>query len=213
MAEDEQQERGEEVEVEAPETPEAEATPEAPEAEATPEVPEAEAAPDAPEAEADAEPAAPVHPKEARRRRRSAHTGEAREPRDAPTRQDERDAARREKAGRRRAHRGRARTKAAERRSAAPAPQPDPPTREGTGRPKVRQGVVVSDRPDKTITVRVDVTRRHRLYQKTIRSSATVHAHDERNEARAGDTVRVVESRPLSRTKRWRLVEVVERAR
>jgi small subunit ribosomal protein S17 len=72
---------------------------------------------------------------------------------------------------------------------------------------------VVSDRPDKTITVRVDLTRRHRLYRKTVRSSSTLHAHDAGNEARAGDTVRIVESRPLSRTKRWRLVEVVERAR
>ncbi|MFL5819633.1 MAG: 30S ribosomal protein S17 [Solirubrobacteraceae bacterium] len=77
----------------------------------------------------------------------------------------------------------------------------------------MRQGVVVSDRADKSITVRVDLTRRHRLYEKTVRSSSNLHAHDERNEARAGDTVRVIESRPLSRTKRWRLVEVVERAR
>jgi small subunit ribosomal protein S17 len=82
-----------------------------------------------------------------------------------------------------------------------------------TGRPKVRQGIVVSDRPDKTITVRVDVTRRHRRYEKTMRSSSTLHVHDERNEAHVGDTVRVVESRPLSATKRWRLVEVMERAR
>ena len=64
-----------------------------------------------------------------------------------------------------------------------------------------------------TITVRIDVARRHRRYQKTIRSSTTLHAHDERNEAHTGDTVRVVEARPLSRSKRWRLVEVVERAR
>jgi small subunit ribosomal protein S17 len=73
--------------------------------------------------------------------------------------------------------------------------------------------VVVSDRADKTITVRVDLTRRHRLYEKTIRSSSTLHAHDERNEAHVGDTVRVEESRPRSRTKRWRLLEVLERAR
>ncbi|MDQ6916060.1 MAG: 30S ribosomal protein S17 [Actinomycetota bacterium] len=88
-----------------------------------------------------------------------------------------------------------------------------PPAARPEGRPKVRQGVVTSDRPDKTITVRVDVTRRHRRYEKTIRSSSTLHAHDERNEAHVGDTVRVVESRPRSRTKRWRLVEVLERAR
>ncbi|HEV2075718.1 MAG TPA: 30S ribosomal protein S17 [Thermoleophilaceae bacterium] len=72
---------------------------------------------------------------------------------------------------------------------------------------------MISDRPDKTISVRLDVTRRHRTYKKIVRESSTLHAHDERNEASAGDTVRVVEARPLSRTKRWRLVEVTERAR
>src|SRR5205085_12137535 len=81
------------------------------------------------------------------------------------------------------------------------------------GRQKVRQGVVVSDKPDKTIVVRIDMARRHPRYEKIVRSSTTLHAHDERNEANAGDTVRVVESRPLSRTKRWRLVEVLARAR
>jgi small subunit ribosomal protein S17 len=83
----------------------------------------------------------------------------------------------------------------------------------GPGRPRERQGVVVSDKADKTITVRIDVTRQHRIYKKTIRESTRLHAHDERNDAHAGDTVRVVESRPLSRTKRWRLLEVMERAR
>jgi small subunit ribosomal protein S17 len=87
------------------------------------------------------------------------------------------------------------------------------PAERDPGKPKVRQGVVVSDRADKTITVRIDVARRHRTYKKIVRDSSTLHVHDERNEASAGDTVRVVESRPLSRTKRWRLVEVVERAR
>jgi len=56
------------------------------------------------------------------------------------------------------------------------------------------------------------VARRHRRYEKIVRSSTTLHAHDEDNHARTGDTVRVVESRPLSRTKRWRLVDVLERA-
>jgi small subunit ribosomal protein S17 len=73
--------------------------------------------------------------------------------------------------------------------------------------------VVVSDRADKTITVRIDVARPHRMYKKIVRTSSTLHAHDEANEAHTGDTVRVIESRPLSRTKRWRLVEVLERAR
>jgi small subunit ribosomal protein S17 len=78
---------------------------------------------------------------------------------------------------------------------------------------KTRQGVVVSDRADKTITVRIDVARRHRRYQKIVRTSSTLHAHDERNDAHIGDTVVVRESRPLSRSKRWRLVEVLERAK
>ncbi len=81
------------------------------------------------------------------------------------------------------------------------------------GKRKVRQGIVVSDKADKTITVRIDTARRHRRYEKIVRSSSTLHAHDEGNEAHEGDTVRVVESRPLSRTKRWRLMDVLERAR
>jgi small subunit ribosomal protein S17 len=81
------------------------------------------------------------------------------------------------------------------------------------GNPKVRQGIVVSDKADKTITVRIDVARRHRRYEKIVRTSGTVHAHDESNDAHIGDTVVVRECRPLSRSKRWRLVEVVERAK
>ena len=78
------------------------------------------------------------------------------------------------------------------------------------GARKVRQGIVVSDKADKTITVRIDVARRHRRYEKIVRSSSTLHAHDENNEAHEGDVVRVIESRPLSRTKRWKLVDVLE---
>ena len=115
------------------------------------------------------------------------------------------------------AARSRRRAKEKEKRAAARASAPPAPALEGKqhgpGRPKVRQGVVVSDKADKTITVRIDVTRRHRTYKKIVRHSTTLHAHDERNDAHAGDTVRIVESRPISRLKRWRLVEVVERAR
>jgi small subunit ribosomal protein S17 len=78
---------------------------------------------------------------------------------------------------------------------------------------KVRQGIVVSDRGEKSITVRIDIVRRHPTYEKVVRLSRTLHAHDEGNEAGEGDVVRVVETRPLSKTKRWRLVEVVEKAR
>jgi small subunit ribosomal protein S17 len=77
----------------------------------------------------------------------------------------------------------------------------------------VRQGIVVSAKPDKTITVRIDSARRHTRYEKIVRSSTTLHAHDETNDAGEGDTVRIVESRPLSRLKRWRLDEVLERAK
>ena len=76
-----------------------------------------------------------------------------------------------------------------------------------------RQGIVVSDKADKTITVRIDIARRHRRYEKIVRTSNTLHAHDESNDAHIGDTVVVREAGPLSRTKRWRLVEVVERAK
>ena len=106
------------------------------------------------------------------------------------------------------------RAKQKQKRGAERGPAQTPPSREhGPGRPKVRQGVVVADKADKSITVRIDVTRRHRMYKKIVRESSTLHAHDERNEAHEGDLVRVVESRPLSRTKRWRLVEVLERSR
>jgi small subunit ribosomal protein S17 len=78
---------------------------------------------------------------------------------------------------------------------------------------KSRQGLVVSSSRDKTITVRLETSRPHPVYGKTVRTSSKLHAHDERNEASDGDLVRVVECRPLSRQKRWRLVEIVEKAR
>jgi small subunit ribosomal protein S17 len=84
---------------------------------------------------------------------------------------------------------------------------------ETRGRRKVRTGVVVSDRMDKTVVVRIDRSFLHPLYKKTVRRSKKLAAHDERNEAHVGDRVRVVETRPLSKSKRWRLVEIVERAR
>ena len=97
--------------------------------------------------------------------------------------------------------------------SAETVPTAPDPANAGKGAPRVRQGVVTSDKADKTITVRIDSARRHRQYKKIVRRSMTLHAHDEQNTAGMGDTVRVVESRPLSATKRWRLVEVTERAR
>jgi small subunit ribosomal protein S17 len=78
---------------------------------------------------------------------------------------------------------------------------------------KVRQGVVVSDVQDKTIVVRVLRTTTHPLYSKTMQVSKKYHVHDEANDANVGDTVRIIETRPLSKLKRWRLEEVVERAK
>ena len=82
----------------------------------------------------------------------------------------------------------------------------------GRGTRKERVGMVVSDRPDKTVTVSVETLVRHPLYKKRVRRSKRFMVHDERNEARVGDTVRIVETRPLSARKRWRLANIVSRA-
>ena len=88
-----------------------------------------------------------------------------------------------------------------------------PPAEPAVSTPQLRTGTVVSAKPDKTIVVRIDHARRHRKYEKIVRSTTKLHVHDETNDAHEGDVVRVVESRPLSRTKRWKLVEVLERAK
>jgi small subunit ribosomal protein S17 len=180
------------------------------------------AAGDAPEAAAD-EPAA--KPKaaprsgptrrqqlEARRAERQAARG-----RRKPRTPEERDAERRERraalAKQRRAYRQKLKVKKAEARKAEPPREPAHAPEHGPGRAKVRQGVVVSQKGEKTITVAIDVVRRHKRYHKIMRSTVKLYAHDERNDAHEGDTVRVQECRPMSRTKRWRLLEVVERAR
>jgi small subunit ribosomal protein S17 len=186
------------------------------------ETPAAEAAPEADEtsdispqdegADAPAEEEAPevLTPKQARKLARSQHAGEAKPERSVEERTAERVERRKKKAQQRRAWRAKSHEK-----HKAGGPREGTPTAEDTGvaNGRERQGVVVSDKADKTITVRVDIARQHRTYGKIVRTSSTLHAHDERNEANAGDTVRVVESRPLSRTKRWRLVEILEKAR
>ena len=78
---------------------------------------------------------------------------------------------------------------------------------------KTRTGVVVSDKMDKTIVVAVRDNVRHPLYNKIVKKTYKLKAHDEANEAKIGDTVRVMETRPLSKDKRWRLVEIMERAK
>ena len=96
-----------------------------------------------------------------------------------------------------------------ERKSITRLPKPE----HERGRRQERQGKVVSASADKTIVVRVDVAKAHPMYKKVIRRSSKLHAHDEENQAKVGDIVRIVETRPLSKLKRWRLQEVVEAAK
>jgi small subunit ribosomal protein S17 len=210
-------ERSEAVPENIVEEVEAQAAPDegAAEAEATAEETPAEETP-AEETPAEEEaPAAEAGPsrKERNAAARKAKAKSAAGPRSLEDRLAERKAHRETNAAARTRYRARLKAKRAEARAAAPASDEQHAPEHGPGRPKVRQGVVVSDKGDKTIVVRIDVARRHRRYHKILRSSSTLHVHDERNDAHAGDTVRVVECRPMSKTKRWRLTEVLERAR
>jgi small subunit ribosomal protein S17 len=230
MAEEEKSQKQEQegqAEEKAPEAdaPEAEAEEKAPEADAPAEA-EVPAEEEAAEEEAPAEDAPEEAPAEeeataaeaggadeevgdwkARRRvERSRRSGEAGPQRSADERATERAQHRALAARRRSSYRKKQRGKGGRGEGTPPA------ERRSAGR-KVRQGRVVSNKPDKTITVQIDVVRRHTSYEKIIRHSSTLHAHDEQNEANQGDLVRVVETRPLSRTKRWRLVQVLEKAK
>jgi small subunit ribosomal protein S17 len=199
----EEPENNETTEEEAPE-PEV-----APEAEAPAAEPPAEEAPaeEAPAAEEPAaEPAEALSPKQLRKRERSAHTGEALPPRSPDERAGERASRRAKKATLRRARR------VAERAKRTPGTG-TPPAERAPGTKAVRQGTVISDKADKTITVRLEIVRRHPKYEKIVRRTAKVRAHDENNDAHTGDVVRLIEARPTSKSKRWRLVEVLERAR
>lgn len=196
------------------ETPEQTETPEEAVEETPAPVEEAPPAEEAPVAEQAPAPAGTA-PKTARAETRASarqQTASARPSRSPEERQAERNAERRRKAAARTRRRGKDKTKRAAARAEQPA-QEQPVHEHGPGRPKIRQGIVTSSKPDKSITVRIDTARRHMRYEKIVRSSSTLHAHDDANDANEGDVVRVVESRPLSRTKRWRLLEVLERAR
>lgn len=103
----------------------------------------------------------------------------------------------------------RVRTPATERKAIVRLPKPE----HERGRTQERRGVVVSSAMDKTIVVKVDVIKSHPKYKKVVRRSVKFHAHDEQNAANVGDVVRIVETRPLSATKRWRLAEIVEAAK
>jgi len=144
--------------------------------------------------------------KEKRRLERSRLPHKPKPQRSAEERKAERAERRKRKAGERRKERAAKKT-ARTKGTGTPVAEKD------ANAAKVRQGVVVSSKAEKSITVRVDIVRRHPTYEKVIRRSRTLHAHDERNEAGEGDTVRVVETRPLSKTKRWRLVEILEKAK
>ena len=146
-------------------------------------------------------------PKAKRRLERSRASGPPRPARTPDERAKERAEEHRASGERRRRYR------AARRRKRGEPGTGTPPAPREAGPKKVRQGTVVSAGGDKTITVEIAVVRRHPTYEKVVRRTSKLHAHDEANQAQAGDVVRVVESRPLSRTKRWRLLEILEKAR
>ena len=156
------------------------------------------------------EPAVPALSGKEERARRDHLARSQRGPRTAEDRDAERRELRSKKAVarlRRREQEKVKRASAGEKKTGTPPAPPKDTT------PQMRTGTVVSAKPDKTITVRIDVARRHQRYEKIVRSTTKLHAHDETNDARQGDVVRVSESRPLSRNKRWKLEEVLERAK
>jgi small subunit ribosomal protein S17 len=165
----------------------------------------APAAEAAPEKEPDPEDDLPW--KERRRLQRSRRPSEAKPALSPEERAAARVEGRKKKAAERRTERAAAKAKKGEAGTGTPPATPD------SNAAKVRQGIVTSNKGEKSITVRIDFARRHPTYEKIVRRSRTLHAHDERNEAGEGDVVRIVETRPLSKTKRWRLVDVVEKAR
>ena len=176
----------------------AEAAPEA-EAEAAPEAEaaqEAEAAGASPEAEADAAPEA------------EAEAAPEPEPEAVPAPEPKKKRKRLPRSERRQRPRVK-REPSGERKPIVRLPKPEGER----GRKQERRGVVVSSAMDKTIVVQVETSKLHPRYKKVIRRATKFHAHDERNEANVGDVVRIVETRPLSKTKNWRLAEIVEAAK
>jgi ribosomal protein uS17 len=182
----------EEPAAEEPEAEESAPEPEEPAAEA-PE-PETEPAAEEPTAEAEPEPeAAPAQP----------------EPEAAPAQPAPKPKRKRLPRSQRHKHVKPKRERPAQRSPIVRLPKPE----HVRGRSQERRGVVVSDAMDKTIVVKVDTVKAHRRYKKVVRRSTRFHAHDEQNAAKVGDLVRIVETRPLSKTKNWRLAEVLEEAK
>jgi small subunit ribosomal protein S17 len=187
-------------EEETPEEPEEEAAPEEPEAEPLEEE-EAPAEPAAePEAEAAPEEATPEEPEA----EPSEEEGEPEPAAEAPSKKKAKP--KRLPRSQRRQRPKVKRERPAQRKPIVRLPKPE----HDRGRSQERRGVVVSSAMDKTIVVQVEMLKRHRRYKKVIRSANKFHVHDERNEAKVGDVVRIVETRPLSKTKNWRLAEIVE---
>ncbi len=206
MSEDEKKDTAEETPDESPEADEAKSEAPAEEAVDSPDSDEKAEEPEAPAAESEPDPEDELPWKEKRRLAKSRRPHKARPQQSPEERKAARLAERKRRAGERRKER------AAAKKKKTPGTG-TPPAEKDTNAAKIRQGIVVSDKGQKSITVRVDIVRRHPTYEKVIRRSRTLHAHDERNEAGEGDVVRVVETRPLSKTKRWRLVEVLEKAK
>jgi small subunit ribosomal protein S17 len=198
-------------EAQAEETPAEEAPAEEPQAEEAADEPAADDAPaeEAPAADTAGGASADDEGLDWKARRRLERSRRPAEPSPQQT-PEEREAARgeaRKQAARKRsAYRGK-------RRGKKEAGTGTPPAEADSAGRKTRQGRVVSSKPDKTITVAIEVARRHPQYEKIVRRSRKLHAHDARNEAGEGDLVRVIETRPLSRTKRWRLIEILEKAK
>jgi small subunit ribosomal protein S17 len=205
MSEDEQKQETQEEPTE--ETPQEEAPEAAAEEQPRDEAPVEKAAPAAPAAEKEPDPEDDLPWKEKRRLARSRQPHQAGPQQTLEERAAARVEARKAKAAQRRKERAAAKAEKNGAGTGTPVAEHD------ANAAKVRQGIVVSDKGQKSITVRVDIVRRHPTYEKVIRRSRTLHAHDEGNEAGEGDVVRIVETRPLSKTKRWRLVEVLEKAK
>ena len=215
MAEEEQQ-NVEQTEPEA--APEPEPPEEASEAQEAEEAPEPQGAEEAPEPQAAAEETPEVaapEPEEAPEAE-AAEVAEAEAAAEQPVAAAPAEAAERVRPKKKRLPRAQRRSrtkpkreKPSERRPIARLPKPE---RE-PGRRQERRGVVVSSAMDKTIVVQVDTVKAHPRYKKVVRRSTKFHAHDEENQANVGDVVRIVETRPLSKTKNWRLAEVLEEAK
>lgn len=205
MADEEKNETTEE-----PQVDEAVAEQAAPEAQAADEAP----ADEAPAEEAPAEEAAPELPAEATEEAPATEAEDAEAPAEEAAPQPAAVSEKKKKTKRLPRPQRRQRSKpkrepAAERKPITRTPKPE----SERGRRQERRGVVVSSAMDKTIVVKVDTIKSHPRYKKVVRRSTKFHAHDEGNSANVGDIVRIVETRPLSKTKHWRLVEVVEAAK